>query len=114
MKKVGLEDLILGEAIDEMRNGLIDADLGSGLIKKRVPLSGRGKRGGARTVVATNKKGRWIFLFGFQKNERENVSPKELEALQKLSSDFIKLREVDLDYAVAEKKLMEVPYDTKR
>jgi len=35
-----------------MRRGLIDADLGGHLVKKRVPLPGRGKSGGARTIVA--------------------------------------------------------------
>ncbi|MFY9138571.1 MAG: type II toxin-antitoxin system RelE/ParE family toxin, partial [Zwartia sp.] len=33
-----------------MTHGLIDADLGGGILKKRVGLSGRGKRGGARTL----------------------------------------------------------------
>jgi hypothetical protein len=43
------------------------ADLGGGIVKKRVGLAGRGKRGGARTLVATNKGNRWFFVYGFEK-----------------------------------------------
>ena len=41
---------------------------------KRLALPGRGKRGGARTLVATNKGNRWFFLFGFEKNARANIT----------------------------------------
>lgn len=63
-----------------MQAGLIDADLGGCVVKKRVALPGRGKSGGARTLVATNKDNRWFFVFGFKKNERTNINKKELEA----------------------------------
>lgn len=55
MPKTELTDAALCEAVAEMAQGLIDADLGGGVVKKRVGLAGRGKRGGARTLVATNK-----------------------------------------------------------
>lgn len=73
MRKTDLDDALLLSAVQEMEQGLIDADLGGGLYKKRIPLRGRGKRGGARTLIATNKAGRWIFLTGFEKNERNNI-----------------------------------------
>jgi len=60
MRKTELSDEALYSAVIEMTHGLIDADLGGGILKKRVGLSGRGKRGGARTLVATNKGNRWI------------------------------------------------------
>ena len=53
--------------VEEMERGLIDANLGGGIIKKRVALPGRGKRGSARTLVATNSANRWFFVFGFEK-----------------------------------------------
>lgn len=55
MRKTELTDAALCEAVREMLQGLIDAHLGGGLVKKRVGLGGRGKRGGARTLVATYK-----------------------------------------------------------
>lgn len=61
MRKTELSDDALFAAVVEMAQGLIDADLGGGVVKKRVGLSGRGKRGGARTLIATNKGNRWFF-----------------------------------------------------
>jgi len=49
----GLTDQSLCQAIKEMIAGLIDADLGGGLYKKRVGRTGKGKSGGFRTLVAT-------------------------------------------------------------
>jgi hypothetical protein len=86
MRKTELADVALCQAVEEMVAGLIDADLGGGLVKKRVGLGGRGKRGGARMLLATNKGDRWFFLFGFEKNERANISGEELEALQDLAA----------------------------
>ena len=66
-KKSGITDAALLVALAEMQAGLIDADLGGGVVKKRVALAGRGKSGGARTLLATNKGSRWIFVYGFEK-----------------------------------------------
>lgn len=114
MKKAGLNDEALSHAVTEMKMGLVDADLGGGLVKKRVALPGRGKSGGARTLVATNRKGRWIFLVGFKKNEKANVSTMELGALQELSSDLLKFTERDLERAIAEHELIEVSYENEK
>ena len=94
--------------LEEMVAGLIDADLGGGVVKKRVGLSGRGKRGGARTLVATNRGTRWFFVFGFEKNERSNISDGELEALQSLAADLLARTAVQLELAVADGTLQEI------
>lgn len=114
MLKSGLTDRALIKAVDEIKNGLIDADLGGGILKKRLALPGRGKRGSARTLLASNKRGRWVFLFGFQKNERDNISRHELEALQELSSDLMMFSEPDISLAVSRNELFEVSYETKK
>lgn len=80
MREAGLSDRGLCEAVSEMEYGLIDADLGGQVVKKRVALQGRGKRAGARTIIATNRGNRWFFLFGFNKNERANIDDGELKA----------------------------------
>ncbi len=64
-RKQGLNNLSLCLAVQEMMEGLYEADLGSELIKKRVARTGKGKSGGFRTLVATNRGDRWIFVFGF-------------------------------------------------
>ncbi len=78
MRKTTLTDAALCLAVREMAEGLIDADLGGDVVKKDVSLPGRGKSGGVRTLVATRKASRWFFVFGFEKNERANVSASEL------------------------------------
>ena len=111
MRKTDLSDPALCAAVLEMERGLIDADLGGGVVKKRVALPGRGKSGGARTLVATNKGNRWFFVFGFEKNERPNVTAKELEALQKIAADLLKLTSKDLDAHVEFGELQEIYHD---
>jgi len=61
-----------------MRNGLLDADLGGGVFKKRIARPGRGKRGGYRTILAADLRNRWVFLFGFAKSKRDNLDDAEL------------------------------------
>ena len=110
MRKSALTDEALCAAIDEMRQGLIDADLGGGIVKKRVALPGRGKRGGARTLVATRKADRWFYVFGFEKNERATVSAAELEALQILTEELLSRTDKDLDALMQTDKLTEMCY----
>lgn len=76
-KKEGITAKSLCAAVDEMKNKLYEADLGGGLLKKRIARAGQGKRGGYRTLVATNRGDRRIFVFGFPKNERSNIAKDE-------------------------------------
>jgi hypothetical protein len=66
-RKQDLNDLSLCKAVEEMVAGLYDADLGSGLFKKRIARPGQGKRSGFRTLIATNQEDRWFFVFSFPK-----------------------------------------------
>ncbi|MFT4247660.1 MAG: type II toxin-antitoxin system RelE/ParE family toxin [Pseudomonas sp.] len=111
MRKTGLTDAALCAAVAEMAQGLIDADLGGGVVKKRVGLPGRGKRGSTRTIVATNKGNRWFFVYGYEKNERANITDAELEALRKLASDLLKLTVAELNNAVEVGELLEIGHD---
>lgn len=108
MRKTELTDGALKHAVEEMMTGLIDADLGHGVVKKRIGLAGRGKRGGARILVATNKGSLWFFVFGFEKNERANISDEELESLQALAGDLLARTSKELDEAVADGALLEI------
>lgn len=111
LRKSGLSDADLSKAVDEMVAGLVDADLGGDILKKRVAMPGRGKRGGARTLVATRKANCWFFVFGFEKNERSNVSSTELEALQALAAELLSLTAQQLDISVQDGALQEVFHD---
>ena len=111
MRKTELTDSALLNAVEEMVQGLIDADLGGGVVKKRIGLAGRGKRGGARTLVATNKGNRWFFVFGFEKNERANIADDELEALRDIAEQLLVRTGKQLDEAVKESVLQEIFHD---
>lgn len=111
MRKSDLTDQALCAAVGEMAAGLIDAELGGDVLKKRVGLPGRGKRGGVRTLVATRKGNRWFFVFGFEKSERANITPTELDALQTLASSLLALTAAQLDTAVEDGTLQEICHD---
>ena len=111
MRKTELTDSALCAAVAEMAQGLIDADLGGGVVKKRVGLAGRGKRGGARTLIATNRGSRWFFVYGYEKAVRANVSDDELEALQDLAGILLARTGAQLDLAVMDGTLEEICRD---
>ena len=113
MRKKELTDDALCAAVLEMVEGLIDAELGGGVVKKRIGISGRGKRGGARTLFATNKSSRWFFVYGFEKSDRANISSDELEALQALASNLLALSGKELSQAVEDTTFEEICHDTK-
>ena len=113
MRKTELTNRALCHAVAEMAQGLVDADLGGGVVKKRVGLAGRGKRGGARTLVATNKGDRWFFVFGFEKNERANIADDELDALQNIAVQLLASTGRQLDEAVKDGSLEEICDDNK-
>ena len=65
--KEGLSDEDLLNAVAEIENGLIDADLGGSVLKKRVALAGRGKSAGSRTLLAYRISDKAFFVYGFAK-----------------------------------------------
>lgn len=111
MRQTELTDAALCMSVREMMAGLVDADLGGHVLKKRVAVPGRGKRGGARTLVATRRGSRWFFVFGFEKNEKANVSRAELEALQWLARELLDLTAVQLELSIQDGALQEICHE---
>ena len=97
-----------------MSQGLIDADLGGNVVKKRIGLSGQGKRGGARTIVATKMADHWFFLYGFGKNERANIDKEELKVLQEVAKELLELNDQQLAAAMSKSEMMEVCNDNDK
>jgi hypothetical protein len=112
LKESGVTDKALWAAVMEMESGLVDADLGGHVVKKRVPIPGHGKRGGARTLVATSFQERWFYLYGFKKNERANVTKDELRALRQIAKEILSLTARQLDIALHAGELFEVMNDS--
>jgi hypothetical protein len=108
VKREGLADRDLCDAVVEMQKGLIDARLGGGLIKKRVARSGHGKRGGYRVILASNLGDRWVFMFGFAKNERDNVDDDELRLMKPLASAFLEMDDRMLRQALTSGEILEI------
>lgn len=112
-RKAGIGDEMLCAAVEEMMQGLIDADLGGRVFKKRVPVPGRGKRGGARTIAGSNLQDRWFFIYGFEKKDRETLDPRELAALQAIAAALLSMDPKLLEKGVAEGKLEEICHEEK-
>ena len=113
-RREGLADQSLSEAIERAEQGLIDADLGGGLIKQRVARQGQGRSGGYRMIVAYRAKNRAVFLFGFAKNERENLEPHELASAREIATDLLAANDERLAQAIAEGELQELSRDDEK
>ena len=111
LRKTLLSDTALLKAINEMERGLVDADLGGNVYKKRVAMPGRGKSGSTRTLIATNRQNRWFFMFGFEKNDKENITQAELAYLQEVAQIFLGYSSDELQLAIDKGEFLEVYYD---
>lgn len=78
-RKERITDKMLAVAMREVEEGLNDGELGGGLIKKRVARAGGGKRGGYRTIIVHRSGSRSVFVYGFPKSAKANLSPVELD-----------------------------------
>ena len=107
-KREGLADQSLCEAVSEMLQGLVDARLGGGVVKKRIARAGEGKRGGYRTILATNLRDRWFFMFGFAKNERDNIRDDELKMLRQLAAALLRMDDPAIVEARNRSELVEI------
>ncbi len=104
----GLSDLLLCNAAFEIENGLIDAHLGGLLFKKRIAREHGGKRDGHRTILSARIGDRCIFLLGFSKSERANITSDETKALRHIGRVILDMTPSELQLAVAAGVLMEV------
>ncbi len=105
-----IADTVLGKAVRSAEDGLVDADLGGGLIKQRVARPGQGKSGGFRTIIAYRRGDRAVFLFGFAKSERENLDDDELAYWQRIGRIYLGLNDEGMEAAIAADEVMEVSY----
>ncbi|MGB3288125.1 MAG: type II toxin-antitoxin system RelE/ParE family toxin [Burkholderiaceae bacterium] len=104
----GLPDSVLCNAVREMERGLVDAGLGGFLYKKRVARPGSGKSGGYRTLLSARIGRCYVFLHGFPKNNKANITPDEKKALQFAGKVFLELSAEALSKALRLGVLFEV------
>jgi hypothetical protein len=110
-RREGVTDSQLCETVRRALHGLVDADLGGGLLKQRVARPGQGRRGGFRILMAFQAERRTVFVYGFAKNERENIQPDELEFWRSVAKAFIGLNESQLKTLLDEGEIHEVKYE---
>jgi len=91
-----------------MEGGLNDGYLGGHVYKKRVAIQGQGKRGSLRTIVAFKIEDKSFFMFGFAKNQQENIDKKELKLLKLMSKDLLSYSDKQLKQAIKASELIEV------
>ena len=107
-RRARITDSNLREAIQRAEHGLVDADLGGGLINERVAREGQGRSGGYRMIVIFRSGDLAVFIYGFAKNERDNIEDDELETMREIAAAWLAAAPADLLRAVADGILLEV------
>ena len=87
-RKEKIDHFDLVEAVRSAQKGLVDADIGGGMIKQRVARNGKGKRGGYRVLIAIRFEDIAVFISGFAKNQKENIGGDELNVLKVIAASW--------------------------
>lgn len=109
--KEKISDATLADAVHRAESGLIDADLGSGLIKQRIARQGGGKSGGYRSILIFRSGERAIFVFAFAKSDKANLSAAELKVYRSAASIMLELGDDQIETEVQAGRLVEVKDD---
>ena len=108
-----IADAVLCDAVDRAERGLIDADLGRGLIKQRLARPGQGRSGGFRTLLVYRARTRSVFVYGFPKSERDNIDPDELVFWRKVAAAYLAMNGDKLAASIASDEITEVTWDAE-
>ena len=112
-QREGLTDVHICQAVAEMNTGLIDANLGAGLLKKRIAMPGKGKRGSWRALLGFQGGKKAFFLYLFPKNSRDNIEEDQLKALKRLTKYYLAMKPSEIKTALQCGELNEVNCNEK-
>jgi hypothetical protein len=107
-KKNDVSDKYLNEAVQNIESELSAVNLGTNIYKVRISRKGSGKSGGFRTILVFKASERAVFLYGFAKNEQDNISKSELAMFKKLGKDLLLLNQQELETAIKSNALQEI------
>ena len=110
-RQENISDLDLCQAIHRAQRGLIDADLGGGVIKQRIPRPNQGRSGGFRSIILFRVAERAVFVYGFAKNDQDNISDDNLKAFKLLADTVLKLNDEEIQTLLDKGDLNEVKCD---
>lgn len=103
-----IPDSSLRDAVGRADKGLIDANLGGGVIKQRIARPGQGKSGGYRTIIVFKQGERAFFVYGYAKSNRDNITENEEEVFKKAAKELLSLSDAQINQLIANGALMEV------
>jgi len=106
--KNGIKDKDLSASIERAEKGLIDADLGGGVIKQRLPRKGGGLSGGYRSIILYKKSDSAFFVYGWAKSDMDNITKADERAFKKMAGEIFALDAEDLKKAIECGELTEV------
>ena len=110
-RKERLDNDALCEAVTRAEKGLLDADLGSGVIKQRIARQGQGKSGGYRSIIIFRCGDKAFFVYGFAKSDRDNIREDEVEAFKKAAKEMLELSDEQIAELIDKGHLTEVKQD---
>lgn len=111
-RKEGIDDATLCAAIRRAAGGKVDADYGAGVIKQRIARPNEGKSGGYRSIILIQKGKRAFFVYGFAKNERDNIGKSDEDDFKELAKILFAVPEEGMDALKKSGKYSEVKYES--
>ncbi len=112
-RKEGINDSDLCKAVRNAENGLIDADLGGGVIKQRIARAKEGKSGGYRSIILFRSGDKAFFIYGFSKSNQDNISQEELAGFKALAGEMLGYDDSTLTRSVDRGAIVEVKFSEK-
>lgn len=107
-RKENIQDDTLRGVIHKIENGIVDADLGGGLLKQRIAGPGRGKAKGYRVIILIRKGDKAFFVYGFAKKDRANINKEEKELFKKMAGHVLSLSDSQISALVAKGQFKEI------
>lgn len=107
-KSEHITNVSLKALVSGIEDGIRGVSLGGGLYKYRLAKPGKGKSGGYRVIVGLKRGERIIFIYGFPKSVRENITSFEQKDLGEFAKVLLGLDEAAINEAVNAGKFLEI------
>ena len=110
-RKENIAAELLWDAVDRAEKGLVDADLGGGVIKQRIARPGESKSKGYRSIVLYRKGDKAFFVYGFPKSDLGNIRDDEQEQFKKAAKSLLALSDEQIHRLIENGQFEEVKRD---
>ena len=110
-RKENISAQMLWDAVDRAEKGLVDADLGGGVIKQRIARPGESKSKGYRSILVYRKGDKSFFVYGFPKSDLGNIRDDELEQFKKAAKTILSLPDEQIRQLIENGQFEEVKKD---